>query len=291
MISKEILEQARRLEIYTRRKVNENFAGQYQSAFKGRGMEFAEIRQYLPGDDIRSIDWNVTARMGEPFVKKYVEERELTLLLAVDGSASSLFGSGPKTKRQVAAEFSAVLALTAIRQQDKVGLIIFTDHVEHYIPPAKGRRHCLKIISELLHFQPSSNKTNIATALDTAVKILNKRAIIFLVSDFLTCDYEGSIKLVNQRHDVIGVSVTDSRERELPKVGLLELQDWETGETMLVDTSSKDVRSCYKKAMEQRIDLLRDGFRRMGVDHIAIETERSFLSALLRFFQNRGQRR
>jgi uncharacterized protein (DUF58 family) len=291
MISKEVLEQARRLEIYTRRKVNENFAGQYESAFRGRGMEFAEIRQYLPGDDIRTIDWNVTARTGEPFVKTFVEERELSVLLAVDGSSSALFGSGSKSKKEVAAELCAVLALTAVRQQDKVGLMIFTEQVEHFVPPSKSRRHCLKLITDLLQFEPGHHGTSISTAVDTAARVLKKRSIVFLVSDFLSPGYEHSLKLIKQRHDLIAVTVSDPREHELPNVGLIELYDWENGQALLVDSSSRAVRTAYAKAAKVRSRQLQQSMRRLGVDQIPVTTDKPFLPSLIRFFQGRGGKR
>lgn len=289
MITQEIIEQARRLEILTRRKVNANFAGQYHSAFKGRGMEFAEIRQYLPGDDIRAIDWNVTARTGEPFIKTFVEERELTLLLAIDGSSSSLFGSGAKSKRQLAAELAAVLSLTAIRQQDKVGLMVFTDSVEHYVPPTKGRRHCLKLITDILQFDPIGQRTDVNVALETSAQILKKKTIIFLISDFIAPDFERSVKLINQRHDLIAVNLIDPRELELPNAGLLDLHDWESGQTILVDTGSKAVREAYAKAQKARLIKQKRLFQRLGVDQINLRTDRSFVPELINFFHRRGQ--
>lgn len=291
MISKEILEQARRLEIYTRRKVNQNFAGQYESAFKGRGIEFAEIRQYQPGDDIRTIDWNVTARAGQPYVKTFIEERELTVLLLVDGSASSFFGSGKKTKQQLTAEFCAVLALTASRQQDKVGCMIFSEEIDHYLTPSKGRRHCLQIISQLLNHSGDAKKTNLSLALETVTKILKKRAIVFVVSDFLDSGYEQSLKIVAQRHELVAVAVSDPREESLPNVGLVELQDYETGAMVTIDTSSKAARDFYSKRASQRRRELKRSFQKMGVDLLPIHTERPFIQPLAHFLQNRQRRR
>lgn len=291
MISKDILEQARRLEIYTRRKVNQSFSGQYESAFKGRGIEFAEIRQYQPGDDIRTIDWNVTARAGQPYVKTFIEERELTVLLLVDGSASTFFGSGEKTKQQLIAEFCAVLALTASRQQDKVGCMIFSEEIDHYIAPSKGRRHCLQIISQLLDYQRSAKKTNLNLALETVSKIMKKRAIIFVVSDFLDSNYEQALKIVAQRHELVAVSVSDQREESLPKMGLVELKDYESGEVITVDTSSQAARDYFSKHASQRKRALKRSFRKMGIDLLPIHTQRPFIMPLAHFLQNRRKRR
>lgn len=291
MISKEILEQARKLEIYTRRKVNQNFAGQYESAFKGKGIEFAEIRQYQPGDDIRAIDWNVTARAGQPYVKTFIEERELTVLFLVDGSGSTFFGSGAKTKQQLTAEFCAVLALTASRQQDKVGCLLFSDDIDHYIAPSKGRRHCLQIISQLLDYNRKAKQTNLSLALETLTKILKKRAIIFVVSDFLTQDYQQTLKLVAQRHELIAVRVKDARESQLPNVGLLEVQDYETGQRQIIDTGSQKVREYYQRRAEQWSRELKRSFQKLNVDLLTIDTANPFILPLAHFLQNRQRRR
>ncbi|MDF1664838.1 MAG: DUF58 domain-containing protein [Planctomycetota bacterium] len=271
--------------------MNQNFAGQYESAFKGRGIEFAEIRQYQPGDDIRTIDWNVTARAGQPYVKTFIEERELTVLLLVDGSASSFFGCSQKTKQQLTAEFCAVLALTASRQQDKVGCMIFSEDIERYLTPSKGRGHCLQIISQLLSYQPEAKRTNLNLALETVTKILKKRAIVFVVSDFLDSGYEQSLKILAQRHEVVAVSVTDEREESIPNIGLVELQDYETDEIVTIDTSSKSARDLYAKRAAQRKRELQRSFRKMGIDLLPIHTHRPFIIPLAHFLQNRQRRR
>lgn len=291
MIAKDIIQQARRLQILTRRKVNANFAGQYLSAFKGRGMEFAEIRPYQPGDDIRNIDWNVTARAGEPFVKTFIEERELNLLLAVDCSDSLNFASGPQSKRRLAAEFSAVLALAALRQQDKVGLMLFTDEVEQFIPPSKGRRHSLHIISELLNYESRGQRTSVDTALETAAQVLKKRTIVFLVSDFLSAPADLPLKLVNQRHDVIAVHISDAREFELPNVGLIRIQDWESGQQLVLDSSLPRVRTLYKARMNEQKQKTLKNFQKMGLDCLSLTTNQPFIPSLLKFFERRGGQR
>lgn len=290
-ISREVIEQARRLQILTGRRVNENFAGLYESAFKGRGLDFAELNEYQPGDDIRAIDWKVTARAGRPFVRSYIEERELSLLLMVDGSASAHFGSGATSKAERAAELCAVLAFTAMRNQDKVGLLLFTDHVERYIPPAKGSRHGLKLISELMSFRPRGAATDIAAGLDAAARILKKRAIVFLVSDFFAERYQRSMELLNQRHDLIAVVLRDPRELELPNAGLIALRDAETGAEALVDSGDHRVRERYRLHAEQRDRALERRLSRAGVDRIAIRTDRPSFRSLAGFFRGRERRR
>jgi uncharacterized protein (DUF58 family) len=291
VISEEVMRQVRRLQIYTGRAVNEVFAGEYESTFKGRGMEFAEVREYQPGDDVRTMDWNVTARAGHPFVKQFVEERELTVVLAVDLSSSGRFGSVKQLKNQLAAEFCAVLAFTATRNNDKVGLLIFTDRLELYIPPKKGSRHVLRVIRELLSFEPKAARTDVAGALDYLAKVLNKRAVIFLVSDFIASGYERSLNLLNRRHDVIAASVGDPRERALPDVGLIELEDAETGQSVLVDTGSARVRDAYGAWACRGEAQLDNELRRIGVDRIAISTGTPYVQSLIGFFRTREKRR
>ena len=247
MIPKELVKKIRYIQIYTSKAVNDVLAGEYHSVFKGQGMEFDEVRAYQPGDDIRTIDWNVTARTGHPYVKRYVEEREITVFFLVDLSASGSFGSREKLKNEIAAEFCALLAFSAIKNNDKVGLIVFTDVIELFIPPAKGTSHVLRLIRELLYFDPGKKReragTDIALALDYLGRVLHKRGVVFLVSDFLDQDFEKPLGVLARRHDLIGVTVSDPRESALPDVGLLEIQDAETGATVLVDTGSREVRT------------------------------------------------
>jgi uncharacterized protein (DUF58 family) len=291
MISEDILRQVRRLQIYTGRAVNEVFAGEYESTFKGRGMEFDAVREYVPGDDVRAIDWNVTARTGAPHVKQFVEERELTVVLAVDLSASGRFGSVGQMKNQLAAELCAVLAFAAAKNNDKVGLLVFTDRIERYIPPKKGSRHVLRVIREILHFEPRAGRTDIPAALDYLAKVLKKRAVVFLVSDFLAAGYETSLRLLNRRHDVIAVSVGDPCERALPDVGLVELEDAETGRTLVVDTRSARLRDEYGRRAARDDAKLDDALRKAGVDRIPVSTGTSYVQSLVRFFRTREKRR
>ncbi|MFQ5600071.1 MAG: DUF58 domain-containing protein, partial [Candidatus Krumholzibacteriia bacterium] len=241
-IPAEVLQKVQRLEIQMKHLVNDIFSGEYHSVFKGRGMEFAEVREYTPGDDIRSIDWNVTARLGSPYVKKYVEERELTVMLAVDLSASGFFGSGTLLKRELATEVCSILAFSAVRNNDKVGCVLFTDDVELFVPPQKGRQHALRVIRDLLYFEPEGRGTDMGTALQFLAQVLKRKAVVFLVSDFLDPGFETPLSVVSRRHDVVPITITDAREEELPDVDLVELVDAETGERMLVDTGSAAVR-------------------------------------------------
>ena len=291
MIPQELVKQIRALQIYTRRAVNASFAGQYESVFKGRGMQFDEVRQYFPGDDIRDIDWNVTARTGRPHIKRFVEEREMTVIFAVDLSASGLFGTVNKLKNELAAEFCSVLAFAAAKNNDKVGLLIFTDQVELYIPPKKGSRHVLRLIRELLYFKMPRRKTDIAMALDYLAKVTRKRATIFLVSDFLEAPFQKPLSLLARRHDVIAVPVRDRAEIGLPNVGLIELQDAETGEVLLVDTSSGSFGDRYGAASGQRFDQVKGSLRSIKVDSIPIYTDRPYMQDLVQFFHTRHRRR
>lgn len=290
MIPKEILKKVRRIQITTSRMVNDVFAGQYLSVFKGRGMEFDEVREYQTGDEVRDIDWNVTARMGRPFVKKFMEERELTVMLLVDMSASSRFGTRRRFKNELAAELCSVLAFSAIRNKDKVGLIIFTDRIEKFIPPGKGSRHVLRVIREILYFQPRGKRTDIAAALNYLNKITRRKTVTFLVSDFETAGFERALKIANKRHDLIAVRITDPRERELPKVGLIRLRDAETGEEMLVDTSRSDLRKLFQERTLREEEKLLQLFRANNIDHILLTTDRPYEKELLRFFRQRERK-
>ena len=297
MIPREILRKVRRIEIRTRRVVTEQLAGTYHSVFKGRGMEFSEVREYQLGDDVRTIDWNVTARMGRPYVKRFVEERELTIILVVDASGSLDFGTGPQLKREIAAEICAVLAFAAIRNNDRVGLITFTDDIERHIPPRKGRTQGLIVIRDVLYYAPHGRGTNIGRALQFLHRVLRKRAVVFIVSDFRPClppeatlDFETPLRLVARRHDVIAVCLTDPRERSLPPVGLLSLEDAETGAQLLVDSSDPRVRASFERREEafeeRRTELLRSA----GVDAIEIDCRASYVAPLVRFFAERARR-
>jgi uncharacterized protein (DUF58 family) len=290
MIPRELARQIRYIQIYTTKAVNDVLAGEYHSVFKGRGMEFDEVREYQPGDDVRTIDWNVTARMGHPYVKRYREERELTVMFLVDLSASGAFGSTGKLKNEVAAELCALLAFSAIKNNDKVGLIVFTDQVELSIPPAKGTRHVLRLIRDLLEFRPRQTQTDIAGALEYFGRVTPRRCVAFLVSDFIGQDFEQRLRVLGRRHDIIAVSVTDPREVRLPDVGLIELEDAETGEVVLLDTSSVAVRRRYESLGEERGRLLRDDFRGMGVDQIEVMTDRDYVRSLVAFFHRRERR-
>jgi len=290
MIPKELAQQIRAIQIQSRKAVNDLLAGQYESVFKGRGMEFEEVREYQPGDDIRTIDWNVTARMGAPFVKRFVEERELTVIFLVDLSASGAFGSVRKLKNEAAAELTALLAFAAIKNNDKVGLIVFTDAIEMFIPPKKGVTHVLRVIRELLAFEPRQAQTDIAAALDYLGRVTKKRAVVFLISDFLGAGYERPLRVLARRHDVVAVSVTDRRELAMPDVGLLELEDAETAERITIDTSSAAFRSRYAALGSERTTRLEDVFASMGVDHIGIVTDHDYVRDLVRFFRLRERR-
>lgn len=290
MIPKELAKKIRYIQIYTSRTVNECLAGEYQSVFKGRGMEFDQVREYQIGDDIRSIDWNVTARTGEPHVKLFVEERELTVIFMVDLSASGSFGSTRKIKNEVAAELCALLAFSAIKNNDKVGLIVFTDQVEMFIPPAKGATHVLRLIRELLEFRPRQTHTNISAAIEFLGRVITKRSVVFLVSDFLEQDYEMKLRVIGKKHDLLAVSITDPREISLPNVGLVELEDAETGELVLIDTGSLRVRQKYEETGRARQERLKKMFRSMDIDQIEILTNRDYVVDLVRFFKTRERR-
>jgi uncharacterized protein (DUF58 family) len=290
MLPHEILRQIRRLQLRARRAVEDLLGGEYHSVFKGTGIAFEEVREYTPGDDVRAIDWNVTARMGHPFIKRYVEERELTVVLMVDCSGSNQFGTQLQQKREVAAELAAVLAFSAISNNDKVGLVQFTDRVEHFVPPRKGTRHVLRLIRDILFFEPARRGTSLGQALDYLNRVLRRRVIVFLLSDFLDCEFEKPLKRTGRRHDLIAVRITDPREEELPPVGLLELEDAETGQHLLVDTSSAPVREEYARAARERRLALRQLMRSAQIDFIEVSTDGAHLDALIRFFKLRERR-
>jgi len=291
MIPRELAKKIRYIQIYTSKAVNDVLAGEYHSVFKGRGMEFDEVREYTPGDDVRSIDWNVTARTGHPYVKRYVEERELTVLFVVDLSASGAFGSREKLKNEVAAELCALLAFSAIKNNDKVGLIVFTDTVELYIPPKKGVSHVLRLIRDLLNFQPRQTRTDIAGAIDFLGRVTSRRAVVFLVSDFLASGYEKRLRIAARRHDLIAVTVSDPRESELPNVGLIDLEDAETGEIVTVDTASASVRRKYEALARERAEKLRGLLDATGIDRIPVITGRDYVRGVVGFFRQRERRR
>jgi len=290
MIPREILKKVRQIEIRTNREVTDVLGGQYHSVFKGRGMEFEEVREYLPGDEVRSIDWNVTARFGHPFVKKFKEERELTVMLVVDVSASGQFGSVRQSKNELAAELAAVLAFSAIRNNDKVGLIMFTDRIEKFVAPKKGRRHALRVIREILAFQPQGTGTDLNLALDYLRQVTARRAVTFLLSDFQDENFRKKLQVAGKRHDLVALSIHDPREEELPAVGLIELRDAETGEHMLVDTSDRGVRDAYAQRARKRLDALHQLFRSTGVDQVEIRCDEDYMQPLIRFFRMRERR-
>jgi uncharacterized protein (DUF58 family) len=290
MIPREILKQVRRIEISTRGLVNEVFSGEYHSVFKGRGMNFSEVREYQYGDDIRSIDWNVTARNGAPYVKIFDEERELTVMLVVDVSASGDFGSRERMKAEVAVEICALLAFSAIKNNDKVGLVIFSDRVEKFVPPRKGRRHVLRVLRELLYHEPEGRGTDITAALEYVAHVQRKKAVTFLVSDFRDEGFEKALAVAGRRHDLIAVRVEDRRERELPALGYLELEDPETGERVLVDTANPDFRRRFVDRVTRRREALDRELRRSRVDVIDIEAGEPYVKPLMRFFQDRARR-
>ena len=290
MITKELAKKIRVLQITTRKVVNDVLAGEYGSVFRGRGMEFDEVREYMPGDEIRSIDWNVTARTGHPYVKRFVEERELTVMFLVDLSASGAFGSVRKLKNEIAAELCALLAFSAVKNNDKVGLVVFADRVEMFIPPKKGTKHVLRVIRELLNFKPRPTSTDIEGALDYLGRVTTKRSVVFLVSDFQAEGFEKKMRVLGKRHDLIAVTIVDPREVRLPDVGLIELEDSETGETVLVDTSSAAVRKRYERLGREEQARLKGLFSSMGVDQIEVMTDRDYVPGLISFFRTREKR-
>jgi len=289
-VSPEVLRQVKLLELQTRGLVNSLFTGEYRSVFKGQGMEFAEVREYQAGDEVRSIDWNVTARMGRPFVKRYIEERELTVMLAVDLSGSERFGTRGRFKSELASELAAVLAMSAIRNNDRVGAVLFTDRIEHVVPPRKGRRHALRLMRDLLVWEPEGTKTDLPAALEFTGKMVAHKSIIFVVSDFQAPDLEHPLKLLAQRHDVIAVTVDDPSERTLPDIGLARFVDPETGDTIDIDTSDAEVRRRFSEAVEEEINKRRHLLRRLAIDEIPVHTDGSIVEPLIRFFRARETR-
>ncbi|HDH05952.1 MAG TPA: DUF58 domain-containing protein [Nitrospirae bacterium] len=290
MIPKEILRTIRRIQITTSRMVTDVFAGHYHSVFKGRGMEFDEVREYQPGDDIRSIDWNVTARTGQPFIKKFVEERELTVMLLLDMSGSSYFGTVNQLKSRLGAELCALLAMSAVRNNDKAGLIAFTDRIEKFVPPAKGLGHVLRIVREAIYHEPEGKGTDIPAALEYLNRVTNRRTVAFLISDFHADDYKRPLSIANKRHDLAAMSITDPREMDLPDIGIINLEDVETGKGFLVDTSSRVVRDDYHRNAERIFDERQRLFRSINVDHIDIRTDIPYTRELYRFFRMRERR-
>ena len=287
MIPAELLRQIRRIEIRTRRAVNDVLAGQYESVFRGAGIAFEEVREYQPGDDVRTIDWNVTARMGHPYVKRFREEREQTVVLLVDVSRSQAFGTVPRWKNEVAGELCALLAFSAVKNNDKVGVILFTDRVEHFVPAAKGSSHVLRLIRDVLYFRPERPGTDIATALGYLGRVTHRRAIVFLFSDFLTTGFERSLRIAARRHEVIAVRLVDPRECELPPAALVDLVDAETGDWITVDSGSRLVRRHYAQLAAARAAEFQRLCRSANVDAIEVRTDRRYVDPLVRFFRQR----
>jgi len=290
-ISRELLRKVRLLELRTRLKVHDVFSGRYHSVFKGQGMDFDEVREYSPGDDVRNIDWNVSARMGHPYVKTYREERELTILLLVDLSASQDFGTSVALKREVAAELTALLALCALTNNDKVGLLLFTDRIEHFVAPKKGRRHVLRLIRDVLAFQPQSRGTSLSIAVEYALHALRKRSVFFLISDFEGNGYQKPLRVAARKHDLIGIELYDRRERELAPAGLMPLKDPETGRVWWVNSSARDVRREFAAASAKRVSERATFFKSSRIDRIELPVDKPYLMELIRFFRMRERRK
>jgi uncharacterized protein (DUF58 family) len=290
MLTKDLIKQVRQIEIRTKGLVNQVFSGEYHSVFKGRGMEFSEVREYQFGDDIRNIDWNVTARFGHPYIKIFEEERELTVMLLVDLSGSLIFGTVEKTKQQVAAELSAILAFSALKNNDKVGLILFTDKIEKFVPPRKGKSHVLRIIREVLSFEPEGKSTNIKAALEYMNSTIKKRSIVFLLSDFMDSGYEKILRIIGKKHDLIGVVLNDKREAEIPRMGLVKLTDAETGEERWVDTSSTRIQNRFKEVRKNMIQRRKSLFISSRLDSIEVQTGDDYIKPLVQFFRLRERR-
>lgn len=287
----EILRDVRRIQIVARRQVNDLMAGEYASAFKGRGMEFDSVREYVPGDDIRNIDWNVTARSEAPFVKTFCEERELTVMIAVDISASNAFGSKNQSKLDIAAEIAAVLMFTALTNNDRVGLLLFAEDIVRYIPPSKGRGSVLRLVRELLTVEPVRAQTNLSLALEYLGKVQRRRCVVFCISDFLTDSFDKSLRIINQKHDCVAVTITDPRELEIPRVGFVTLQDAETGAMMELDTSNRHVREWLQNRARMRRESLEQSFRQAGVDRLNVRTDQPYSKSLQAFFHGREKLR
>lgn len=288
MDTKELLKKVRKIEIKTRRLSDHVFGGEYHSTFKGRGMTFSEVRQYQFGDDVRSIDWNVTARYNEPFVKVFEEERELTMMLMADISGSEFFGTQEQFKNEIVTEIAATLAFSAMQNNDKIGLILFSDQIELFIPPKKGKSHVLRIIRELLEFKPKSKKTNLSEALKYLTNVMKKKAIVFVLSDFMTEGYKDTLKIVAGKHDVTGIRVYDKKEETLPNLGMVQMQDGETGELLLVNTASKKVRNNYYSYYRERVTDFENAFKKSGAGVIDCRVDESYVKKLLGYFKRRG---
>lgn len=288
MDTKELLKKVRKIEIKTRRLSDHIFGGEYHSTFKGRGMTFSEVRQYQFGDDVRNIDWNVTARYNEPYIKVFEEERELTMMLMVDISGSELFGTANQFKNEIVTEISATLAFSALQNNDKVGLMLFSDQIELYIPPKKGKSHVLRIIRELLEFKPKSNKTDIAEALKFLSSVMKKKAIVFVLSDFIASDYEKTLKITGNKHDVTGIRVYDEREESIPNLGMVQLQDAETGKVQLVNTQSKKIRNAYAEFHRDRVLYFKESFTKSGCGILDCRVDESYVKKLLGYFKRRS---
>ncbi|WP_452602844.1 DUF58 domain-containing protein [Pontimicrobium sp. MEBiC06410] len=288
MDTKELLKKVRKIEIKTRRLSDHIFGGEYHSTFKGRGMTFSEVRQYQFGDDVRNIDWNVTARYNEPYIKVFEEERELTMMLMVDISGSELFGTDQQFKNEVITEIAATLAFSATQNNDKIGLILFTDDIELYIPPKKGRSHVLRIIRELIEFKPKSKQTNIAEAFKFLRNVMKKKAIVFVLSDFIADDYKQTLKIAAGKHDVTGIRIYDKREEAIPNLGMVQMQDEESGELMLVNTASKKIRINYSKFYKEKVDYYKDSFAKSGAGTIDCRVDESYVKKLLGYFKRRN---
>jgi uncharacterized protein (DUF58 family) len=287
MDTKELLKKVRKIEIKTRRLSDHMFGGEYHSTFKGRGMTFSEVRQYQFGDDVRNIDWNVTARYNEPYIKVFEEERELTLMLMADISGSELFGTDIQFKNEIITEIAATLAFSATQNNDKVGLILFTDEIELYIPPKKGKSHVLRIIRELIEFDPKSKKTDLAFALKFLSNVMKKKAIVFVLSDFISDDYKNTLKIASGKHDVTGIRIYDRHEETIPNLGMVEMEDEETGELMLVNTGSKGVRAQYNSYYRDRVDYFQDAFLKSGAGALSCRIDESYVKKLLGYFKRR----
>ena len=289
-ISIELMQKIRAIQIKTSHMVTELMAGEYVSAFKGRGMEFNAVREYTPGDDVRLIDWNVTARMDQPFIKEYIEERELNVMLMVDVSSSGEFGSTGKFKNEISAEVASILAFAAIRNNDKIGLIVFSDQIEHYIPPKKGKAHVWNIIRTILNYKPEGRLTNLNVPLEYLLKIQKRKCIAFLISDFQASYYETNVKLVRQKHDLVAIYVSDPREKNLPKIGLINLRDSESGETLLIDTDNREMTKLLTSYEREKRGKFKKLFRSIGVDTIEIDTDGSLVEPIIRYFKIREKR-
>jgi len=286
--TKELLKKVRKIEIKTRRLSDHMFGGEYHSTFKGRGMTFSEVRQYQFGDDVRSIDWNVTARYNEPYIKVFEEERELTLMLLVDISGSEFFGTESQFKNEIVTEIAATLAFSALQNNDKIGLILFSDEIELFIPPKKGKSHVLRIIRELIEHKPNSKKTDVAMALKYFSNVIKKKAIVFVLSDFINDGYRDTLKIVSGKHDVTGIRVFDKNEEQIPNLGIVQMQDQESGEYLLVNTSSKSVRNHYKSHYLERVAYFRESFRKSGAGVLSCRVDESYVKKLLGYFKQRG---